>query len=327
MCQHPLLQQPQVHEKRPLILVYWNRIVRNVPRARRQRQQRHIQLGQQHAILIRCIIAFDVNGSAAMPARDPLRSQLSYPNAERSPEIFSCISHVDNQRSRRRAKHEISRRRRKGRRQPHRCSVAYRLEKLVQRSRRIGLADLDLLQPRDKIANRILFALIRSLETQLKGEVVTQPRRRHQFVFTAARLTRNRHIISRAMAITEHDVQLEIRIRRRRNLRRDLLRMIGDPILQISALRRRHTDQLSARAQRNARLNHHTRAFDGIDFDPDIQATHGSVADQIAREPLVAARQVRKLLREVVDAEHHADIEVHMFGRVRVGHRHAVCVR
>ena len=69
------------------------------------------------------------------------------------------------------------------------------------------------------------------------------------------------------------------------------------------------------------------RAFDRVDLNFDVQATHGPVADQVAREPLIASRKVCELLREVVDAEHHADVEVHMFGRVWIGQRHAICVR
>src|SRR5215213_7692892 len=153
---------------------------------------------------------------AAQPCQRAIqrgRSSVTHTrNAARKYSVASAT--LNNQSSRRRAKHEITWRRRQRRREPHGCSITNRLEKLVQRGRRIRFTNLHLLQPRHEITDRILFSLIWPLETQLQREVVTQARRRHKFVFTTTRLTRDRHIVSGAVAITEHHVQLEIRIGR-----------------------------------------------------------------------------------------------------------------
>src|SRR5689334_1095105 len=55
--------------------------------------------------------------------------------------------------------------------------------------------------------------------------------------------------------------------------------------------------------------------FKPLDFD--LKAVCGAVTDQVARQPLVAPRQIGELLREVIDAEHHAERVIDVPGRVR----------
>jgi hypothetical protein len=274
-------------------------------------QERDEHFGQLQARLVGCT----ARGLSTAPApaecsRAHTGAQLGDPHAEGRAQELARSRGVDGETERRWIEQEVIL---SGRRASSGSRFPQREDEVVDRGGAAAVHHRDRGQPTNEPAERVLLTLtgrrltvlaLARVQPELQLEVVGEPGRGEHVLFGAARLAGNRRRIDGTLAIAEHDGGGDPILGRRRQALGDLALMLANPIGQVRALRRAHPNQLAARAERRPRRHRHPRP-PRIGIDGHAEARDRSIAEQVAREPLIAAAQVRELLNEVVHAENH----------------------